>query len=104
MFICQCPPEYCSGKLVATSNGLSTMRRKVHGTGVEANRCYAKYLVKVQGYQRIEFQSRSIRKPGQPVLILPKRRRPDMKRGKPGKAGVSGSRYMPKRRSGGVIT
>lgn len=105
MFICQTPHEFCSGGISATSHGLETARIKVHRTGQDANRCYINYLVTRQGYKRTPFSSRTLHKDGQPALILPKRRKPDLRTGKPAKDGKSGSRLQPKSRGGkgGVI-
>lgn len=102
MFICQTPKEFCGGKRPITSNGLRDI--KVHESGHDANRCYIKYLVNQKGYVKVPFSSRTLIAPdGSTALMLPKRHKPDLRKGKRGGKDSKGQRVMPAKETGGVI-
>lgn len=102
-FICQTPREHCSGSVILSNAGLRTGQSvKTHESGQKANACYANYLVNKLGYKRVPFQNRTLLGPaGGPALILPKRNKPDLRKGKRGgKDSKGGTRLQPRRKGG----
>ncbi len=94
--LCGTPREHCIGSLYSTDQDLP---KKSHASHEEAFKCYARYLVKAEGYIRIG--PREFRKDGHPVRVLTKK----IRFGGRLRAGKEGSRYMPASRAGtrGII-
>lgn len=94
--LCGTPLVHCQGSSYTTDQALP---KKSHSSHLEAFKCYANYLMKVEGYTQIG--PREFRKDGHPVRVLTKKTR----FGGRLRAGKEGSRYMPagKRHTRGLI-
>ena len=101
--LCGTPTDYCTAGLKPVSASLRDARhfagqvRKVHGSRIEAFRCYVHYLKDVLGYEQVG--SREFTRPGEPILVLTKK----IRFGGTLRGGKLGTRYMYKRRTGGAI-
>ena len=105
-YLCGVPQEHCEGGFRITSKSLGGKKGcRVHSSSSEAFRCYARYLVRVLGYQRIG--PREYRPPdGGPVLVLTKKCRfgGRLRPGKSGEKGkYRGDRVMPHKHPSGMI-
>jgi|SRR3972149_3223285 len=104
---CGTPPECCSGSNFPMSSGISKDIKKYHMDPPSAFNCYAHYLQTQKGYTKVD--SRAFRPPdGGPIMVLTKKSRfgGELRGGKRGENSTqrSPTRYMPKRRYGGIIT
>lgn len=101
-YMCGVPKNHCSGSNSFVSSGLGK-NQKLHQTSPDAFKCYARYLVNIEGFTRVA--SREFSKPGEPHLIINKQSKfgYELRAGKSGKKGAStNSRFMPKS-GGGII-
>lgn len=103
-FVCPTPKANCTGSAGAFSAAFDKKGLKKHGTPEDAQRCYAKYLVEVLGYTKLN--NREFLAPnGGGIHFLCKASKfgAKMRKGKGAEGASTGQRGMPKVRSGGVI-
>jgi hypothetical protein len=100
-YLCGAPPQHCSGNGTFPSAGLGKSI-KAHVSSVDAFKCYSRYLVNVEGYERIG--GREFLKKGEGVLVLTKQSRfgAELRPGKSNEKSNKAARFMPKS-GGGVI-
>lgn len=97
-YLCGCPETECVGSMSGdVSNSMRNLRRKVHGSRRDARRCYIRYLLR-QGYTRTDNASCFASPDDGPVIVLNR----ESKFGGELRSGKA-KRYMPKRRTGGLI-
>lgn len=99
--LCGTPKQFCSGSNPHMSKSLEGV--KVHADSEQAFKCYARYLVKERGYERIG--SREFKPPEGYVLVLNKKSNfgGKLRKGKSPKKGAAGNRFMAGKRTGGMV-
>lgn len=123
-YLCPTPPQYCSGAGLGQASFSIRHIEKAHSSSAEAFRCYARYLVRVLGCERLgprEFRhprgkcnvcgwtgDESLDKCPEcgmfvgAVEVLTKQSRFGHRLRK-GKGGEKGTRAMPNKRTGGAV-
>jgi len=98
--VCGTPAKYCNGNTIQATKAL--MGNKVHANHKEAFKCYAKYLVEIEGYKQIG--NREFLDPNGGIRVLTKKSRfgGELRSGKRGDAGTS-KRGVPRKQLGGII-
>lgn len=97
-YLCGCPESECAGSNSGdVSNSMRNLRRKIHGSRADAKRCYIRWLLR-QGYVRTDNASCFTAPDGGPTVVLNKTSQfgGELRTGK-------AKRYMPKRRTGGIV-
>ena len=95
-WMCGVPEAHCNGAMTKVNARLRGAC-KTHGSPEQAFECRAKYLVNVEGYEKIG--AREFRREGEPVLVLTKKSRYGARL----RTGKMNERVQPRRGSGVII-
>jgi hypothetical protein len=103
-YTCGVPKGHCSGGEPVLSHHLRKPPLKVHNSSVEAFRCHARWLVNVEGYERVGNREFVDPNDGR-ILVLTKKSRFGgvLRQGKRVETSKKSKRLMPRQWTGGMI-